>query len=246
MLKGTIKFRAKIRGDGVTFPPVEFKPNKPEVEKAEVDSPTGDEILGTVHLPSVATRDEGRAVGSEVITSTLNRISFNHAIAIENPEITNEDFSPLKSQPGVLVAGPGHYAITGHGAGLVHGVTATCIKGELEQVSPKGVEYFSLFRSARQSTSAVEEFVTLYKLLLMLFNDSQTGVDDFIRHVKPDVPQTQHPLKGPGVMETTYTRLRNELAHHRQGVNLEVTKAEMARRLGDLVTLTKHSIESRS
>jgi len=44
-------------------------------------------------------------------------------------------------------------------------------------------------------------------------------------------------------METVYTRLRNELAHKRAGVNIDNTKAEMANRLGGLIALTKRAIE---
>jgi hypothetical protein len=46
-----------------------------------------------------------------------------------------------------------------------------------------------------------------------------------------------------GVLETIYTRLRNEFAHPRKGVDLKQTKAEMARRIGKLGELTKHAIE---
>jgi hypothetical protein len=89
----------------------------------------------------------------------------------------------------------------------------------------------------------VEDFMQLYNILLMLSNDSQAEVDAFILGEGAAVPQTQHPLRGPGVMETVYTRLRNELAHPRAGVNLHNTKAEMANRLGELVALTKRAIE---
>lgn len=83
----------------------------------------------------------------------------------------------------------------------------------------------------------------LYHTLLMLYNDKQGDVDAFILSANASVPQTQHPLKAPGVMETVYTRLRNEFAHKRGGVDLEETKAEMTHRLGDLRTLTKQAIE---
>jgi len=126
---------------------------------------------------------------------------------------------------------------------LVVGVPAARLKTELEQASPPGEGNFGLFRSARLSMSPMEEFMHLYHTLLMLFNDSQAAVDAFIRGEDPVVPQTQHPLKGPGVMETIYTRLRNELAHKRAGVNLHNTKTEMAERLGGLIALTKRAIE---
>ena len=89
----------------------------------------------------------------------------------------------------------------------------------------------------------------LYNILLMFFDDDQKGaqgrLDNFVRTENPGVPQTAHP-KFPGVYETVYTRLRNELGHPRPRVNLDVTKAEMKTRLGELVALTKRAIELNS
>jgi hypothetical protein len=82
-----------------------------------------------------------------------------------------------------------------------------------------------------------------YNILLMLYNDLQRDVDVFVVGEEPAVPQTQHPMRPAGVMETIYTRLRNELAHQRAGVNLDDTKREMANRVGNLRKLTKRAIE---
>jgi hypothetical protein len=141
----------------------------------------------------------------------LDRISFFHNIAIENGKIISSEF-----RGG---AGIGYYEITGYAVGL----SAAHLKTELEQVSPPGEHNFGLYRSALQSTSPVEEFMHLYHILLMLFppDERQADVDAFIVHEEPGVQQTQHPVKGPGFMETVYSRLRNELAHKRAGVNLD-------------------------
>lgn len=117
------------------------------------------------------------------------------------------------------------------------------LKEELEQPTAPGERYYGLYRSARQSTGAIEEFMHLYHTLLMHYNDKHADVDEFIVSVDASVPQTHHPLKAPGVKETVYTRLRNEFAHRRAGVNLENTKMEMTHRLGDLRMLIKQAIE---
>jgi len=44
-------------------------------------------------------------------------------------------------------------------------------------------------------------------------------------------------------METVYTRLRNELAHKRAGVDLAMTKSEMTQWVGGIVSLVKRAIE---
>jgi len=67
-------------------------------------------------------------------------------------------------------------------------------------------------------------------------------VDAYIVSQEPGVPQTQHPKKKPGKLETVYTRLRNEFAHLRPGVNLDDTKKQMAERLHSLKELAKKAI----
>lgn len=244
MFNGTVKFRARIKGNGLTFPLFEFNPNEPGVDKVEVEGLNGDEILSTVHLASVATHEDGTAIATKVNTAALNRISFFHRIAIENGQSTDAQFSPLDPQPGVhLVAAPGKLVITGYPTMLVVGIPAARLKTELEQASPPGERNFGLFRSARQSMSPVEEFMHVYHILLMLCSDRQADVDAFIVGEDPAVPRTPDPRMGPMVMETVYTRLRNELAHPRVGVNLDNTKTEMADRLGGLIALTKRAIE---
>ena len=57
----------------------------------------------------------------------------------------------------------------------------------------------------------------LYAILLSLFNDKQKNVDSFVASIEPSVEQTQMPGRAAGMLETIYTRLRNELAHKRQG-----------------------------
>jgi len=241
MFKGTVTFSARIKGNGLKFPLLEFDPKEVGVDKVEVEGPNGDKILSTVHLASVATQEDGNAIATKV-----NEDSFSHGVAIENGQSTSAQFSPLSPQAAArLVPATGNHAFTGYPANLVVGITAATLKAELEQSSPPGGQHFGLFRSARQSMSPVEEFMHLYHILLMLFEDSQGHVDDFIRRKDPAVSQTQDPRKGPGVMETVYTRLRNEFGHRRSGVNVDATKAEMANRLGELVKLTKRAIEER-
>ena len=83
----------------------------------------------------------------------------------------------------------------------------------------------------------------LYNLLLMLFGDEQPKVDAFILRENPSIPQTPDPRPRKNRNETIYTRLRNELGHHRTGVNLSTTKKQMAERVGELSALLKQAIE---
>ncbi len=246
MFKGTVSFRARIIGHGLKFPLCEFKPPEPSVDKIGVESKDGHEILSTVHLSSIPTREEGIAMATTLNTATLDRITFFYDSAIEGGQITGAQFSPVNPPPGQgLGVEVGDYLHLGESINLIRGISAACLKDVLEKVSPPGEQRFGLFRSARQSMSHVEEFVHLYNLILLLCGDDQGKVDAFIRGAEPTVPQTQHPLKAHGVMETIYSRLRNELAHPRTGGDLDTIKGEMVTRLDGLRALTKQAIEVR-
>jgi hypothetical protein len=240
MYTATINFQTRIKSDGVRFPLVEFNPNVPGVSKAEIEAPNGHEIHGTIHLTAVASLNEARALAAEVHRVALDRIVFNHGIAIENPRRTSEQYSP----PGAVDA----FSDVGTRVGVVLGIDPAQLKDELERPSPPGEGNYGLFRSARQSLGHVEEFMHLYHILLMLCNqqyqeEKQKRVEDFIKNQDPNVQQKPDP-RDPKVMETVYTRLRNKLGHKRAGVNLEDTKREMGHWLPGLIALTQRAIIS--
>ena len=86
----------------------------------------------------------------------------------------------------------------------------------------------------------------LYAILLSLFNDKQKNVDSFVASIEPSVQQTQMPGQAAGMLETIYTRLRNELAHKRQGALMATTKLEMSNRLAGLRTIVRQAIAQHS
>lgn len=100
MFSGTVTLRARIRGDGLRFPLCEFNPGETGVDRVEIESRDGDEILSTVHLGPVASQVEGKAIATKVHTAALNRISFHHDIVIENGRISATAFSPLDPSSG--------------------------------------------------------------------------------------------------------------------------------------------------
>jgi hypothetical protein len=192
------------------------------------------------------------AIATKVHMAALDRISFHYDIALEDGRVIESGFSPIDPPPTGeyrISPGTGYYFIEGHDAKFTRGLSSVRLKTELEQSTPPGERNFGLFRSARQSTGPVEEFMHLYNLMLMFFDDSRPGaqarLDKFIRREEPGVTSTPDPRR-PRVHETVYTRLRNEFAHKRPDVNLDDTKAAMKRNLCGLITLTKRAIELHS
>jgi hypothetical protein len=246
MFEATVTFRTRIKsieGNVKAFPVIEFTPNEPGVGKVTIEAPNGDEIRATVYLPSVASHDDGRARATTVYMDALNRIVFNHDLAIEDTRCMNVELKGAIN-PSVASANCRFK--------LAVLIDPARLKTELEQAPPPGGQYYGLFREARQSLGYVEEFMHLYHILLMLNNDDQADIDAFIKHQEPGVRETpQPPIKRKRqrktrqdvVMETVYTRLRNEFGHKRACVDLERTKSEMEEQLPRLIALTKQAIE---
>lgn len=195
MLTGTVDVRATITGHGLTFPVCEFTPNEAGIDKVAIEAPAGDEIRITVHFAAVASADAATASALALSTGALNRLGFHYDIVITNARALGHQLSPIHAPPSALWAAAGAYAITGAAAKLVFGVSAHHVKPLLEAPSMPGESNYGLFRSARQAMSPVEEFMVLYNILLMLYNDEQVTVDRFIVSEEPEVPQTPHPLK---------------------------------------------------
>jgi hypothetical protein len=246
MFNGKVEFVAEIKGNGIKFSSFDFNANEPGVDRVHIEA-AEQKINSTVHLASVATREQGVALAEKVNTAALNRLAFLHDLAIEKARSNPPQFSPVDSSSVTDLDLGATMSFTA-AATIVRAIPSNALhilKSELEQGALPGERNFGLLRSARQSESPVEEFMQLYQILLMLHNDEQPKVDAFIKREEPDVPQTsQPPIRGKKRTnkETIYTRLRNEFAHERSGVDLESTKAEMANHLGGLIPLVKRAI----
>ena len=110
-----------------------------------------------------------------------------------------------------------------------------------ESESPKDVLY-SLYGLGLQQVSPIAQFMILYNIVLTLYNDSQKDVDAFIEKNEPGVTRTPSP-KITGYLETTYTKLRNEIAHKRASVDLRSTSTEVKAVLPRLIQHIGKAIE---
>ncbi|RFC39359.1 MAG: hypothetical protein DID89_2727547978 [Candidatus Nitrotoga sp. CP45] len=206
-----------------------------------------EELTSTVRISLMANSADGISLARTVIESTFNRLAFFHGLAIEPARVTGSNFSPANPQPGnYLYPGTGYINITGYAPKVIIGISSTTIQSELEQPEPPGEVNFGHIRSARLSVGPVEEFMHLYAILLIFFNDRQKEVDGFTVSIEPSVQQTRNPRSTQGTLETVYTRLRNELAHKRKNAVPEITKLEMSKHLAGLRTIVQQAISQHS
>ena len=87
MLKGTVNYEATIKGNGISFPPLEFNPNEPGVDKVEIECPNGDAIRLRVHFTAVASDEKAKGLAAKVGVAAVNRIAFHHKVVIVNDRI---------------------------------------------------------------------------------------------------------------------------------------------------------------
>ncbi len=242
MLKGRVDFVAPLINGTVTFAAFESTPPLPQCVKVVLACTDANEIVGTVWVRGVASSEEGLRTAMLLTEVLLSRLAYSYELAVGLARTTASEFEPEVPPAGhTLFAGTGYYHLMGHAPRLLRSLDAGSIRQVLETPRPPGEKHFSDFRSARLSTGPVEEFTHLYRLLLELVGESQAAVDALIVKTEPSVPQSPSPIK-PGVTETVYTRLRNELAHKRAGVDLNATKGAMAEQLHSLRQIVRAAI----
>lgn len=82
---------------------------------------------------------------------------------------------------------------------------------------------------AKRLADPISRYLSLYSLISSMAGDDQKKIDKLILGIDPTVQQTISPHKGKGndATETTFTRLRNELAHHRKDASIFKTHQEI-------------------
>lgn len=251
MFRGTVSLTAAV--SGLSFARFEFTPpHNPGVPKIEIESADGGEIRALVHVTGVPDDDEAERLATAAFDAVADQLAFQYQVAVENSRCGDVHLTPIDPAPNTLYASTGRVRLTGHSALLAIGLSRVAVerlKQELESPAPVGQAMYGLFRIAMRAVSPIEKFLLLYHILLALLpddkgEDSQREVDAFIRQEQPGVACTPHP-RWPQTTETIYSRLRNEIAHRRPGVDLKTTRSEIDADVGGLVNLAKRAIETR-
>jgi response regulator of citrate/malate metabolism len=99
------------------------------------------------------------------------------------------------------------------------------------------------FNFARSLEDPVSRFLSLYAMLSSVANDNQQQIDELIRTEEPTVACSPSPRHSRP--ETIFTRLRNELAHHREGVSVFATHDEIRLHVGRFEGLVRRILEAR-
>ncbi len=112
------------------------------------------------------------------------------------------------------------------GATMTTGTTARWFELNVEAFNKRyNYDLMKRFNFARGLVDPVSRFLSLYAMLSTVAEDKQAVIDRLIHEEEPTVAWS--PSKD-GRPETIFTRLRNELAHYREGVSAFRTHDEIS------------------
>lgn len=241
MLKGQVELHASVESNPIVFGEVSLPGHDPSIDCITLQSDETNGMKLSVSICDVTTQEEGSRAALNEAERILDIIAFERHIAIAQPRIASQSFQPIREPKGQHTISVGMTLHMKCNAAVVSRVDCSTIANQILNSAPVSLLYKSMFRGAVRSKGGVERFMHLYNLLMMLHCDHQGRLDQFIRSQEPNVPDTPSPhLKG--VNETVYTRLRNELGHHRAGGDLERTKQEMHQQVGQLLLHVRTAI----
>ena len=248
MLTGNIRYSAGI--EGILFQKEEISINKPNIEKTTIeilDSEDGKRVFLDFQITGVDSLEEIKPTTNDLTENIFNKLAIKENIKIgptrmDSANLFEEVVIPEESQ---IIGVPG---IESKFVGRKPTVEQTLLGKNLDLLiqnlgkenSPDQNQDYPTFRLALQSPDPLSVFMKLYNLLLKKKGPSQKEVDAFIKKIEPEVPESDSPRENR--RETIYTRLRNEIGHHRENATLPNTEREIKQRLGHFQTLVRKAI----
>lgn len=224
MIIGTAEFAVEVQG--IQLPQIEVPSQEPKIRDIKLERSGQAPLTAQFSLIDVFNADEAKDIIRPVLESILNRLALEFDISVGEPQLSNLSLPQDESASSIWVESQ---------FPLLRVVTRQDVTPEnekLEQLSAtlgaplKQPALYSAYRAAVNQEDAVTRFMFLYGTLLQLVGDNQQYANDFIRKEEPRVPSTPRPDK-PKILETTYTRLRNEVGHVRPGVSPAQTRSEI-------------------
>lgn len=239
MATGTVQFAAPLRG--LQFEPIEIADSRPAVEKIVLEAQNDGWLHIVIHLIDIFNFEDAEAIANGILPSILNRIAFYRNVSVGEPHFRG----------GTLPKGASGSSFTVRKDLQLmwdHATPVLTLGEETRQELARILEQqythhdlYSAYRFALSQSDPVARFMFLYNILLQLNGDNQQQVDAFIRSEIPGVPQSPRPDRR-GIIETVYTRLRNEVGHRRPGATPEMTRKEIQENVAPFQVLVRTAI----
>jgi hypothetical protein len=230
---------------------MEFLTDDSRVEKLTLSGAVDAWISGTLRWRPIG-EIVGFDVSKKIIDQALDRLAYARNLSIMPFELTDGECVELDDLSGQAV-GNQRFVSSGlkFGGSMESAVEITPhnVRESLLKV-PEGRDVeIALYRVAKASGDPIVRFLVMYQVLLSLFGDSQDRVDQFICGDDSKIPRTEKPKRPKREnnfkisWESKFTRLRNEMAHKRENVDLAVTRREIEAAVDQLSTIVKSAIQ---
>lgn len=240
MTSGTINYYAL--SNGLEMDEIEVSNSHRNVEKITIKTENSDRISITITLSNIYSSEDAGSIGDELVNVLLDRLAIEFDIPIEEPHCSGMSlYSDESGKKHIVTANfVALYDILE--GDIKPGKTRIedLIKKLEEETLPRK-QNLSLYRFSANQKDPLARYMFLYNILLLLNGDSQKNVDEFIRANDSGVSQSPRPDK-PNVIETIYTRLRNEIAHCRNSAVPEHTIKEIVDNIASFQAVVKVAI----
>lgn len=238
MATGTYEFIVPVAG--LRLEQTKVANLHPSVEKIVVETQDDEQMAVIFHLTNVFTEAEANAVTRDVLASIINRLAFELDLSIGEPHLKSFSLPKDASSSSHTVSTSLLATWNVLAPVVVPDSTRRQELAKLLEQPYRRPDLHSAYRFAGSQSDAVTRFMFLYSILLQL-HDYQEQVDNFIRQETPTVSLSPRPDK-PRIVETVYTRLRNQVGHKRAGIPPEQTRTEIEDNVAALQKLVKVAI----
>lgn len=218
-------------------------------EKVTPTDPLNAEWQLTIHVGAVMSIEEVRQIGNAVKDDVLDTVSVMLNTKVGEVRVEGNGLTPRAGEGGIahLMAPLPQVSATGDSGGYqLSSTDVQAIQAALAKMfGSKKKTLMRLFRDAVSTHKPLVQFLILYLILDILHCGSQETIDRFIMSDSPNTPQTpsQDPRKKKkGVLETIYTRLRNEIAH-REHFALDSTGTEIRNCLDEFRNIVNRAVK---
>ena len=225
----SIQIAYGLRIHGLQFNEINFADTTPEFKNITLRPSEKEnckyELLVTKNIFSIAP-SQLKAIFYE---SSIEAEKFKYVFSI-SADIKIFDFECLGYYSNNTLTK--YHTVFGGGMKRSFSATGTVTAGDpsAEKVKEKMKEKYDLsvlqmYYDSATIVEPISQFISLYTLLLHKYSDKQENVDKAILGIDPTIIQFKSPKFNR--YETIFTKLRNEMSHKRDGINILETHDEI-------------------
>ena len=217
-----------VRVDGREFPEVSFSDTTPEYKNIKLVPTNLHDCLYEIRVKKNVFAVGGDELKNVIQEATTEAQTFVYVFSVA-ADVKVFDFACKGYRQNDLlisieqVFGGGGIRVSGKIIAVAGPESVERIKQSMKQ--EYDLSKLQLFFDSATITEPIGRFISLYALMLHYCSDRQKEVDENIINIDSTVAQYKSP-KG-NFYETVFTKLRNELSHKRDGVNMIETHSQV-------------------